>query len=67
MCRLLALRDPQFSIMWGDAKSLERQKWRDIALKNKTFTTTVWAANLLPQTPGMKQKRLNDLVAQKII
>lgn len=67
MCRLLALRDPQFSVMWGDSKSLQKLRWKDFELKRKAFTTTIWAANLLPQTPGMKQKRLNDLVAQKII
>lgn len=66
-CRLMALKDKQFEIMWGDAHDLRREKWRDVDLDRGKFITKIWAANLLPQTPGMKMARLEKLVTQGIL
>ncbi len=60
-CRMMALRDPDFEIMWGDDKELKAIKWREVELSRKRFIMKEWPANLLPQTPAMKMKRLAEM------
>jgi hypothetical protein len=62
-CRLLAMRDEDFEVAYfGDDKELVRIKWKDFELQRKKFVMRVWPANLLPQSPGMKLKRIAELV-----
>ncbi len=60
-CRMLALRDPDFEVMWGDDKELRRIKWKDVELERKLFSIKRQPANLLSQTVAMKMKRLAEL------
>lgn len=62
-CRLLALRDPNFEVVFQDDESLERIRWRKVELRRKQFVTNVWEASLVPQTPGMKLRRLAELAS----
>lgn len=60
--RLLALRYPDFEVVYfGDDKELVRIKWKDCALKRKQFVMRIWPSNLLPQTPGMKMRRVTEI------
>jgi hypothetical protein len=60
-CRLMAMRDPDFEVMFGDNKELKRIRWKDVELPRRSYIVKLWAANLLPQTPGMKMKRMAEL------
>ncbi|HEX6053750.1 MAG TPA: hypothetical protein VFZ21_30985 [Gemmatimonadaceae bacterium] len=60
-CRWMAKKDPQFETFWGDAKSMQRIRWKDVELERKTFMVVASPANLLPQSPGMKISRLERL------
>jgi hypothetical protein len=60
-CRMLAMRDPDFEVVFGDNKRLKRIKWREVELERNQFITKLWATNLLPQTPGMRMKRMTEL------
>lgn len=60
-CRLMAMRDKDFEVMFGDDKELKRIKWRDVELPRRSYMVKLWASNLLPQTPGMKMKRMAEL------
>jgi hypothetical protein len=62
-CRMLALRDKNFEVVWGDDKTLKRIKWKEVELNRSQFLTKVWATNLLPQLPAQKMKRLAELAA----
>lgn len=62
-CRMLALDDPKFEIFWGDNHELKKIRWRDVELSRKAFITKIWPTSLLPQTPGMKMRRLAELQA----
>lgn len=59
--RLMAMRDPNFEVMFGDNKELRRIKWKTVELPRNSYVVKLWAANLLPQTPGMKMKRMAEL------
>ena len=61
-CRMLAMRDPEFEVMCGDDKELRRIKWKDVELERTKFTCRPQKANMLPQTPAMKVKRLSELM-----
>jgi hypothetical protein len=61
-CRLLAMRDPDFSVMWGDDTELRNIKWKDFELARKKFTLRRQPTNLLSQTIAMKMKRVTELV-----
>lgn len=62
--RLLALRDPSFEVVTLQKdKYLERINWRKVELRRSQFVTHVWESSLLPQTPGMKMRRLTELAA----
>lgn len=61
-CRMLALRDPDFEVMWGDDRELRRIRWKDVELERTKFLCRAQKANLLPQTPAMKTKRLAELM-----
>jgi hypothetical protein len=61
-CRMLAMRDPDFEVMCGDDKELVRIKWKDVELERTKFTVRPQKANMLPTTPGMKMKRLSELM-----
>lgn len=60
-CRLMAMRDPNFEVMFGDNKDLKRIVWKKVELPRRSYVVKLWAANLLPQTPGMKMKRMAEL------
>jgi hypothetical protein len=60
-CRLLAMRDPDFEVMWGDDKELRAIKWREVELERRKFSIKRQPANLLSQTVAMKLKRLAEL------
>lgn len=62
--RMLALRYPDFAVdYFGDDKELVRIEWKKCELKRKQFVMRIWPSNLLPQTPGMKLRRINELAA----
>ena len=65
--RLLAERDPDFEIMWGDSKELKRVKWREADLDDDRFIITVWPTNLLPQTPAAKVARVIELMKNGLL
>lgn len=60
-CRLMALSDPNFEVMWGDDKQLKRIRWKDVELSRQSFIVKCHAANYLPQTPAMKRKAIAEL------
>lgn len=62
-CRMLALRDPNFEVVFEDDKFLERIKWRDVELERKRFSLKTWPTNLLAKTPAAKMRRLTELKA----
>jgi hypothetical protein len=48
--------------MCGDDKELVRIRWKDVELERTKFTVRPQKANMLPQTPAMKVKRLSELM-----
>jgi hypothetical protein len=67
LLRLLAERNPDFEIMWGDNKALKRIKWRDVDLEDSKFLIAVWPTNLLPQTPAAKLARVIDMLKNNLL
>jgi len=65
--RLLAERDPNFEIIWGDSKEMKRIKWKDVDLEDSRFIITVWPTNLLPQTPAAKVARVIELLKNGLL
>jgi hypothetical protein len=61
-CRMMAMRDPDFEVMFGDSDELRRLPWRDIELERSKFVIRAQKANWLPQTVAMKSKRLAELM-----
>jgi hypothetical protein len=60
--RMLAKRNPDYSVIWGESKDLREYKWADIDLPDNKFRITTWGTNLLPQTPSAKIARLAEIV-----
>ena len=60
-CRLVAARNPDFSLFWGDDDDLREIKWNEIDLKSARFKMRVWPVNLLPSTPSAKLEKLVEL------
>lgn len=58
MLRMLAERNPDYEIVFGDDKSLKRIKWTDVDLGLEKYQLKVWPTNLLPETPAAKASRI---------
>lgn len=65
--RLLAERNKNFEIVFGDAKDLKRIKWREVDLGEEKHHLKVWPTNLLPQTPAAKASMVMDLLGAGMI
>ena len=65
--RLLAERDPNFEVIWGDSKELKRIKWSEVDLEESMWQLTVWPTNLLPQTPAAKVARVIELLKNGLL
>lgn len=59
--RLLAKKDPDYSVIWGGAKDLKTIKWGDIDLDDERWHLRRWPTNLLPQTPAAKKSAVIEL------
>jgi hypothetical protein len=64
--RLLAERDDNFEVIWGDDKDMKRIKWKSVDLQDAKWRLKVWPTNLLPQTPAAKMSRLIEFVQNGI-
>jgi hypothetical protein len=65
--RMLAERNPDFEIIFGEAKDLQRIKWKNVDLGAEKYHLKIWATNLLPQTPGAKTSRIMDYVQSGLL
>jgi hypothetical protein len=65
--RMLAERNPDYEIIFGDAKDLQRIKWKNVDLGAEKYHLKIWATNLLPQTPGAKTSRIMDYVQSGLL
>jgi hypothetical protein len=65
--RMLAERNKDYEIIFGDAKDLKRIKWSDVDLGADRYHLKIWATNLLPQTPAAKVSRIMDMLGAKLI
>ena len=65
--RMLAERNKDFEIIFGDAKDLKHIKWRSVDLGAEKYHLKLWATNLLPQTPAAKISRIMDLLQAGIV
>jgi hypothetical protein len=65
--RLLAERNKNFEVIWGDSKEMKKIKWKQVDLDDDKWTITVWPTNLLPQTPAAKVARVIELLKNQII
>lgn len=59
--RLLAWKDPGFSVFWGSSEDLRKIKWKDVDLEDTRWKLTIWPTNLLPSTPGAKLEKVLEL------
>lgn len=59
--RMLAKHDPNYSVIWGDAKDLKAIKWGDVDLDDARWHLRRWPTNLLPQTPAAKKAAVIEL------
>lgn len=64
--RMLAERNRDFSVVWGDDKDLKQIKWREVDIQESKYRLKVWPTNLLPQTPAAKLDRVMGLVERGI-
>jgi hypothetical protein len=60
--RQLAEHDENFEIVWGNAKDLQRIRWKDVDLERDKFEIRLWPTNLLPSTPAAKASRIVEYV-----
>lgn len=60
--RMLAERNKDFEVIFGDAKDLKRIKWKQVDLGAEQYHLKIWPTNLLPQTPAAKLSRIMDYV-----
>jgi len=60
--RMLAERNKDFEVIFGDAKELKRIKWKEVDLGAEKYHLKIWPTNLLPQTPAAKTSRIMDYV-----
>lgn len=60
--RMLAERNPDYAIVFGDAKDLKEIKWKSVDLGAEKYHLKLWPTNLLPQTPAAKASRVLDYV-----
>lgn len=58
--RMLAERNKDYEVVFGDAKDLKRIKWSAVDLGAARYHLKIWATNLLPQTPAAKASRIID-------
>jgi hypothetical protein len=65
--RMLAERNEDYEIIFGDAKDLKRIKWSAVDLGADQYHLKIWATNLLPQTPGAKASRIIDYMGAGLI
>lgn len=65
--RMLAERNKDYEIIFGDAKDLKRIKWANVDLGADRYHLKIWATNLLPQTPAAKASRIIDYMAAGLI
>jgi hypothetical protein len=65
--RMLAERNPDFEVIFGDAKDLQRIKWKSVDLGAEKYHLKIWATNLLPQTPAAKTSRIMDYVQSGLL
>lgn len=65
--RMLAERNKDYEIVFGDAKDLKRIKWTDVDLGANRYHLRIWATNLLPQTPAAKVSRIMDMLQAQLI
>jgi hypothetical protein len=64
--RLLAERNKDFEVIWGDDKDLKRINWKSVDIDQSKYRLKVWPTNLLPQTPGAKLSRIIEFVQNGI-
>lgn len=65
--RLLAWNDPDFAMMWDDAKELRVIKWRDVDLQDMKWKLQIWPTSLLPSEPAAKLERAMEMYREKAI
>jgi hypothetical protein len=65
--RMLAERNPDYEVIFGDAKDLKRIKWKSVDLGADMYHLKIWPTNLLPQTPAAKISRVMDLLQAGIL
>lgn len=65
--RMLAERNKDFEVIFGDAKDLKRIKWANVDLGADRYHLKIWATNLLPQTPAAKASRIIDYMSAGLI
>lgn len=65
--RMLAERNKDYEIIFGDAKDLKRIKWGNVDLGADRYHLKIWATNLLPQTPAAKVSRIMDMLQANLL
>jgi hypothetical protein len=64
--RMLAERNPDYEVVFGDAKDLKRIKWKKVDLGVDKYHLKTWPTNLLPATPAAKASRIIEYVQSGI-
>lgn len=59
--RMLAEADPDFEILWGDDRQLQKIRWRDVDLERSKYRIKKWPTNLLPQMPAARASMIAQL------
>jgi hypothetical protein len=59
---MLAERNPDYEVIFGDAKDLKRIKWREVDAGVERYHLKTWPTNLLPQTPAAKASRIIEFL-----
>ena len=65
--RLMAWKDPNFEVMWGDSKDLKRIKWKEVDLDDTRWKLTIWPTNLLPSTPSAKLEKVLEMYREQAL
>jgi len=58
--RMLAERNKDYEVIFGDAKDLKRINWKKVDLGVERCHLKIWPTNLLPATPAAKASRVID-------
>lgn len=60
--RMLSKHNPDFEVVFGDAKELKRIVWKDMDLDRDKYELRLYPTSLLPTTPGAKASRIVEYV-----